>query len=121
MTDYRIDKIKYGNNKYFFLDSGALHTSSGLLSGTESGFKSSGTIAADQGVFNKLIAISADIGDLDVNNLTAQNATVVGLLDVQGELHTNSWTNANIANIGGSFYISPTVEAVTGSISLSRN
>lgn len=67
------------------------------------------TIGADNGVFNKLIATSADIGSLDVDDLTAQNATVVGLLDVKGQLHTNSWTNANIANIGGSFYISPTV------------
>lgn len=58
-------------------------------------------VKADQGVFNKLVAADA----------TFTNATVVGLLDVQGELHTNSWTNANIANIGGSFYISPTVEA----------
>lgn len=66
-------------------------------------------LAADGGVFNKLIATNADIGTLDVDDLTAQNATVVGLLDVKGDLHTNRWTNANIANIGGSFYISPTV------------
>ena len=73
-----------------------------------------GIIAADKGVFNKLIATDAEIGTLDVdelnaNTLTAQKATVVGLLDVKGELHTNQWTNANISNVGGSFYISPTV------------
>ena len=56
-------------------------------------------VKADEGVFNKLIATDA--------NFT--NATVVGLLDIKGELHTNSWTNSSIANVGGSFYISPTV------------
>ncbi len=79
-----------------------------------------GIIAADKGVFNKLIATDAEIGTLDVdelnaNTLTAQKATVVGLLDVKGELHTNQWTNANISNVGGSFYISPTVSTTIAS------
>ena len=89
------------NSIYAVPSTGTVYTNS---------FRSLDTIAAERGVFNKLIATSASIGDLDVNNLTAQNATVVGLLDVKGELHTNQWTNANIANIGGSFYISPTIE-----------
>ena len=89
------------NSIYAVPSTGTIYTDS---------FRSLNTIAAERGVFNKLIATSASIGDLDVNNLTAQNATVVGLLDVKGELHTNQWTNANIANIGGSFYISPTIE-----------
>ena len=85
-----------------------------------------GVLAADKGVFNKLIATNAEIENLNVdelnaNNLTAQNATVVGLLDVQGELHTNSWTNANIANIGGSFYISPTLSSAASSVTISLN
>lgn len=71
-------------------------------------------VAADKGVFKKLIATDAEITSLDVTNLTAQNATVVGLLDVQGELHTNNWTNSNIATIEGNFYITPTVK-VNGS------
>lgn len=66
-------------------------------------------IGAEEGVFNKLIATNADIGTLDVDDLTAQNATVVGLLDVKGDLHTNSWTNSNISSVGGSFYVAPTV------------
>lgn len=80
-------------------------------------------IGAEEGVFNKLIATNADIGTLDVDDLTAQNATVVGLLDVQGEMHTNSWTNANIANIGGSFYIAPTIIPTDGTttISITKN
>ena len=66
-------------------------------------------IGAEEGVFNKLIATNADIGTLDVDDLTAQNATVVELLDVKGDLHTNSWTNSNISSVGGSFYVAPTV------------
>lgn len=58
-------------------------------------------IKAEEGYFTKLIA----------KDLTAQNATVLGLLDVKGELHTKSWTAENIASIGGSFYITPTLIA----------
>ena len=116
---YYIDRIKYGktnnnDNKYLLLDSGATHDSSHNLSGSAGNFKSNGTIAADKGVFNRLIATDAEISNLNVDelnadNLTANNATVVGLLDVQGDLHTNSWTNSNIATIQGNFYIAPTV------------
>lgn len=79
-----------------------------------------GVIAADKGVFNKLIATSAEIDTLNVeelnaDRLTAQNATVMGLLDVKGNLHTNSWTNSNIATIQGAFYIAPTVMTGTSS------
>ena len=64
-----------------------------------------GIIKSTKGIFNELVATNAN-----VTNLTATNAKVVGILDVtQGELHTSKWTNANISNIGGSFYISPTV------------
>ena len=71
-------------------------------------------LAAEQGYFNKLIAVDGKISSLNVDDLTAQNATVIGLLDVKGELHTNSWTNANIATIDGSFYITPTVSCESG-------
>lgn len=66
-------------------------------------------IKATEGIFNKLIATTADF-----DSMTANNATVVGLLDVKGELHTNSWTNSNIATIEGSFYITPTVSCASG-------
>ena len=85
----------------------------------EGNLKIDGTVAADQGIFNKLIATTADIGTLDVDNLTAQNATVVGLLDVQGQLHSNSWTNSNIATIDGSFFITPTVSVSMGTFTYS--
>ena len=63
-------------------------------------------ISADAGVFKKLTA----------KDLTAETATVIGLLDVQGQLHTNTWTNSNIATIDGCFYITPTLSSDTGSI-----
>ena len=100
-----------------------VHGSSRFLNIAQFNALKANTIGADKGVFNKLIATDAAFDSLDVQDLTAQNAKVVGLLDVQGELHTNSWTNANIANIGGSFYISPTVEPTDGTttISITRN
>ena len=56
------------------------------------------SLEADSGAFKKIIAKDA----------TVTNATVMGLLDVTGELHTKSWSNSNIATIDGSFYITPT-------------
>lgn len=100
-----------------------VHGASRFLNGASFNTINAESIGANQGIFNKLIATTLDAKEATIDNLTAQNATVVGLLDVQGELHTNSWTNANIANIGGSFYISPTVEPTDGTttISITRN
>ena len=61
-------------------------------------------IDAEAGIFKKL---------------KADDATVVGLLDVQGQMHTNSWTNSNIATIDGSFYIAPTLSSSSGTVSFS--
>ena len=61
-------------------------------------------IDAEAGVFKKL---------------KADDATIVGLLDVQGQMHTNSWTNSNIATIDGSFYITPTLSSSSGTVSFS--
>ena len=58
----------------------------------------------------------AILKDLIVHGLKADDATVVGLLDVQGEMHTNSWTNSNIATIDGSFYITPTIGSDSGTV-----
>lgn len=52
-----------------------------------------------------------------IKKLKADDVTVVGLLDVQGQMHTNSWTNSNIATIDGSFYITPTIECASGTLS----
>ena len=54
-----------------------------------------------------------------IKKLKADEATVVGLLDVQGQLHTNTWTNSNIATIDGCFYITPTLSSDSGKISFS--
>ena len=63
-------------------------------------------IEADAGVFKKL---------------KADDATVVGLLDVKGQLHTNSWSNSNIATIDGSFYITPTIGSVSGTVTITAS
>lgn len=60
-------------------------------------------IEAEAGIFKKL---------------KADDATVVGLLDVKGQLHTNSWTNSNIATIDGSFYITPTIGSDSGTVTI---
>ena len=91
-----------------------VHGSSRFLNIAQFNALKTNTIGADKGVFNKLIATDATFDSLDVEDLTAQNATVVGLLDVKGELHSNSWTNSNIATIDGSFYITPTVSCTSG-------
>ena len=69
------------------------------------------SIGATEGIFNKLIATTLDAKNATIDDLKATNATIVGLLDVQGQMQTNSWTNANIATIDGSFYICPTISS----------
>lgn len=64
-------------------------------------------------------AESAIIKKLTAKDATLENATVIGLLDVQGQLHTNTWTNSNIATIDGCFYITPTLSSDSGKISFS--
>lgn len=63
-------------------------------------------IEAEAGIFKKL---------------KADDATVVGLLDVKGQLHTNSWSNSNIATIDGSFYITPTIGSDSGTVSITSS
>ena len=63
--------------------------------------------------------IEADAGI--IKKLKADNVTVVGLLDVKGQLHTNSWSNSNIATIDGSFYITPTIGSDSGTVSITSS
>ena len=56
-----------------------------------------------------------------IKKLKADDATVVGLLDVKGQLHTNSWSNSNIATVDGSFYITPTIESASGTVSITAS
>ena len=72
------------------------------------------SLYATNGVFNYLKATTGDIESLSVEDLKAQRATVAVRLDVEGELHTNSWTASNISTIDGAFYITPTVSCDSG-------
>lgn len=92
-----------------------VHGASRFLNGANFNTINAESIGADAGIFNKLVATSLDAKTATIDDLTAKNATVTALLDVQGELHTNSWSNANIATIDGSFYISPTSSSADGS------
>ena len=56
-----------------------------------------------------------------IKKLKADDATVVGLLDVKGQLHTNSWSNSNIATIDGSFYITPTIGSDSGTVTITAS
>ena len=63
-------------------------------------------IEAEAGIFKKL---------------KADDATVVSLLDVKGQMHTNSWSNSNIATIDGSFYITPTIGSASGTVTITAS
>ena len=56
-----------------------------------------------------------------IKKLKADDVTVVGLLDVKGQLHTNSWSNSNIATIDGSFYITPTIGSASGTVTITAS
>ena len=89
-----------------------VHGNSRFINGAQFDSLGANKISAEEGIFNKLVATNLEATEASITNLTATNAKVMGLLDVQGEMHTKSWTNANISNVGGSFYISPTVSTV---------
>lgn len=92
-----------------------VHGASRFLGDVYFNFLKANDIAAETGYFKKLTAIEGTITDLTSTNLVAKNATVTALLDVQGDMHTNSWSNSNIATIDGSFYITPTSVSTDGS------
>ena len=79
------------------------------------------SVAAKEGIFNKIVATTGEISSLTVEDLTTNRATVLSLLDVRGELHTNQWTNSNIATIDGSFYITPTIGVPEGTMTTTTN
>ena len=92
-----------------------VHGGSRFLGDVYFNFLKAKDIAADTAYFKKLTAVEGTIDDLTSTNLTTKNATVTALLDVQGDMHTNSWSNASIATIDGSFYINPTSSSADGS------
>ena len=91
-----------------------VHGSSRFLNGAQFNTINAESIGATEGIFNKLIATTLEAKEATITDLTAENATVTGLLDVQGQMHTNSWTNANIATIDGNFFITPTIGVAYG-------
>lgn len=98
-----------------------VHGSSRFLNTSYFNQLNTNKIGAEEGIFNKIVATTGDIGSLTVDDLTAGKATVLSLLDVRGELHTNQWTNSNIATIDGSFYITPTIGVPSGTMTTTAN
>ncbi len=98
-----------------------VHGASRFLNGTYFNTINAESIGASEGVFNKIVATTGKIDSLSTEDLTANNATVLSLLDVRGELHTNQWTNSNIATIDGSFYITPTIGIPEGTMTTTAN
>ena len=92
-----------------------VHGRSHFINGAQFNTINAESIGADTGIFNKLVATTLDATTASIDDLTAKNATVTALLDVQGDMQTNSWSNSNIATIDGSFYITPTSVSVDGS------
>ncbi len=73
---------------------------------------------------SKIDVSTIDATTVDINKLTADEATLKkGLavnFKVSGELETSAWTNSNIAQVEGNFYLSPTTKSnctitITGS------
>lgn len=97
-----------------------VHGRSQFINGIQTNQIEANTIKADSGIFNQLIATSLEAKDAHISDLTANNATVYGVMDVKGKMQTNNWEAANIANVGGNFYISPTGKASTGTVTITR-
>ena len=98
-----------------------VHGASRFLNGANFNTINAESIGASEGIFNKIVATTGKIDSLSTEDLTANNATVLSLLDVRGELHTNQWTNSNIATIDGSFYITPTIGIPSGTMTTTAN
>lgn len=97
-----------------------VHGRSQFINGIQTNQIEANTIKADSGIFNQLIATSLEAKDAHISDLTADNATIYGVMDVKGKMQTNNWEAANIANVGGNFYISPTGKATTGTVTITR-
>ena len=97
-----------------------VHGASRFLNGIYSDSMEANTIKADSGIFNQLIATTLEAKNAHIDELTANNATVFGVMDVKGKLQTNQWEAASIANVGGNFYISPTGKSTAGTVTITR-
>lgn len=97
-----------------------VHGASRFLNGIRAADIIADNMWADVGIFNQLIATSLKAETADIGQLTAQNATVYGVMDVKGKLQTNNWEAANISSVGGNFYISPTGKSSVGTVTITR-
>lgn len=97
-----------------------VHGRSRFLNGINTDSIHTNLIDADSGIFKTITTTTLDAGTITTDMLTAINARVSQTLTVDGTISTNKWEAANIANIGGNFYISPTGKADSGTITVTK-
>lgn len=122
MADYTIDKIHYGSDTYLLKDSDAIHEINGEVNINKLNtnyIKNTGTIYSNT-IDTQYLTVreNANIQSATIDDLIATKARVVATLDIDGEMHTKSWTNSNIAHIGGNFYISPDITSTATEMQL---
>ena len=93
-----------------------VHGASRFLNGINTDAIHANLIDAQDGVFKTITTTTLDAQTITTDMLKANNARVSQTLTVDGTISTNKWEAANIANIGGNFYISPTGKTNPGVI-----
>lgn len=97
-----------------------VHGRSRFVNGIDADSIHANLIDANDGVFKTITTTTLDAETITTDMLTAQNARVAQTLTVDGTISTNKWEAANIANIGGNFYLSPTGKADSGNITVTK-
>ena len=97
-----------------------VHGRSRFINGIDADAIHANLIDANDGVFKTITTTTLDAETITTNMLNATNARVSQTLTVDGTISTNKWEAANIANIGGNFYISPTGKSSTGTITVTK-
>ena len=97
-----------------------VHGRSRFVNGIDADSIHANLIDANDGIFKTITTTTLDAETITTDMLTAQNARVAQTLTVDGTISTNKWEAANIANIGGNFYISPTGKADSGNITVTK-
>ena len=97
-----------------------VHGASRFLNGINTDSIHANLIDANDGVFKTITTTTLDAETITTEMLKATNARVSQTLTVDGTISTNKWEAANIANIGGNFYISPTGKSDSGTITVTK-
>lgn len=97
-----------------------VHGSSRFLNDIRTNTMHANLIDVNDGIFKTITTTTLDAETITADMLTATNARVSQTLTVDGTISTNKWEAANIANIGGNFYISPTGKADSGTITVTK-